>query len=245
MAKRKKRGGQCTASNPAGGPFDSDSLKAPDMMAAGDTTGSPKQDQTPVKLLVFDMGHVFVDFDWSEVCKGFYERAGLNRAQFTEVLAYVGSLGYEQGLVTTDQFLAAMNEKLSQKMTVEEFTQLWNFGFHENPQMAELLQSLRRQLPLYLLSNTNENHYSFVQSQFNVARHFKELILSYEVGFAKPDERIFQEVLKRSGLTAPECLFVDDLKANIDAASALGMKTIQFVTIEDLKERLTEYGISC
>jgi epoxide hydrolase-like predicted phosphatase len=245
MAKRKKRGGPSRVGKPAVDPFDPDSFKAPDMMAAGDTTAFPPQDQTPVKLLVFDMGHVFVDFDWSEVCRGFYDRAGLTRAQFTEVLAYVGSLGYEQGLVTTEQFLGAMNEKLSQQMTVDEFTALWNYGFHENPQMAQLLQSLGQQRPLYLLSNTNENHYGYLQNQFNVARHFQELILSYEVGFAKPDARIFHEVLKRSGLTAPECLFVDDLKLNIEAAKALGMKTIQFVGIEDLKEQLTGYGISC
>jgi epoxide hydrolase-like predicted phosphatase len=226
---------------PAIDPFDPDSFKAPDMMATGD--GSQKQDVTPVKLLVFDMGHVFVDFDWNEVCKGFYERAGMSREAFKEVLAYVGSLGYEHGTITTEDFLAALNEKLSLSLSVAEFTQLWNHGFHENPEMAELLQSLKTRRPLYLLSNTNENHYNYLQGTYNVARHFQELILSYEVGLAKPDSRIFEVVLERSGLRPQECLFVDDLVPNIEAASKVGMQTIRFVNANDLKQQLTARGI--
>src|ERR1700722_11177043 len=136
MRKRKTlQGGTSAASKPAVDPFDPDSFKAPDMMAIGDSTDAQRQDQTPVELLVFDMGYVFVDFDWNEVCKGFCAKAGVDRAKFTEVLAHVGKLGYEQGLVTTEQFLSALNEKLSQQLTVDEFRTLWNQSLYENPQM--------------------------------------------------------------------------------------------------------------
>ncbi len=55
-------------------PFDPDSFKEPAIMSG---TTAPAQDKPHVKLLVFDMGHVFVDFTWADVCKGFYERAGM------------------------------------------------------------------------------------------------------------------------------------------------------------------------
>jgi len=223
-------------------PFDPDSFKEPAIMTSGNAT-SCKQDSTPLKLLVFDMGHVFVDFVWSEVCQGFCDRANMKAEQFKEVLAYVGSLGYEAGQIDTVGFVKALNEKLSLSLTVEEFDEIWNFGFHENQEMAALLQELGKSYPLYLLSNTNESHYGFLQRTFKVDRHFKELILSHEVGFTKPDRRIYEEVLKRSGLAANEHLFVDDLERNVRAAQELGIRTIRFISVTDLKEKLAEMGV--
>ncbi|MGH7485246.1 MAG: HAD family hydrolase, partial [bacterium] len=164
---------------------------------------------------------------------------------FRDVLSHVGTLGYETGKVRTDKFLQEMNVKMGSDISVAEFTTLWNSTFEEDPDMAALFLHLGRSYPLYLLSNTNENHYEFLQGKYNVARHFRELILSYEVGLAKPDQGIYQEVLSRSGLTAAECLFVDDLEVNVKAAQALGMRTIQFVGVADLKERLTAHGVAC
>lgn len=198
-----------------------------------------------VNLLVFDMGHVFVDFEWEAVCQGFCDHAGITREEFKPILKHVGSLGYESGLVKTDFVLAEINRVANLTMTEEEFHKLWNATFRENQEMAALLQALKKDRPLYLLSNTNESHYTYLDREYNVARHFEELILSYLVGSSKPEEAIYQEVLKRSGLPAEECLFVDDLPANIEAAQKLGMQTIQFVGIEDLKERLTAHGINC
>lgn len=235
-----------SASSQSGGatiidPFDPDSFKEPAIMASGTT--APAQEKPEVELLVFDMGHVFVDFDWSQVCQGFCDRAGMTREQFKEVLAFVGALGYEDGRVMTEGFVKALNEKLSLTLSIAEFDELWNFGFHENVEMAALLTELGKRYPLYLLSNTNESHYGFLSSKFKVDRHFKELILSHKVGFTKPDPRIYQEVLKRSGIAAHKCLFVDDLERNVAAAAELGMHTIRFVGIDDLKQRLSALGI--
>jgi HAD superfamily hydrolase (TIGR01509 family) len=201
---------------------------------------------TQVKLLVFDMGHVFVDFEWETVCQGFCDRAGITRRQFKPILKHIASLGYESGRSQTADILREINAKLADlNLTEEEFHTLWNATFRENEEMAALLQLLKKDRPLYLLSNTNDSHFSYLERTHNVSRHFEELILSYLVGSSKPEEAIYREVLKRSGLKAEECLFVDDLAANIEAASKLGMNTIHFVGIQDLKQRLAAFGISC
>src|SRR5262249_51098714 len=115
------------------------SVKEPAIMtgkAADEAAASVKKDAGDVKLLVFDMGHVFVDFDWDKVCQGFCEKAGVERDQFRPVLSHVGGLGYELGQCTTEEFLAELNAKLGTRLTVDEFTVLWNATFHENPDMA-------------------------------------------------------------------------------------------------------------
>lgn len=242
-AERKKSKKGCAVD-----PFDPNSFATGIMAGDKSTSGaSAPSDATsvPVKLLVFDMGHVFVRFDWSSVCQGFCDRAGCSRETFREVLAHVGSLGYETGKVNTEVFLREMNAQLGANLTVGEFTTLWNATFEEDPEMASLLQALGKSFPVFLLSNTNENHYAFLQGRFNVARHFKELILSYQVGLAKPDQRIYRLVIERSGFAAAECVFVDDLEVNVQAARAVGMRAIQFVGIDDLKRRLCQMGVAC
>jgi putative hydrolase of the HAD superfamily len=221
-------------------PFDPNSYKAPAIM-----TGGTAPVVNEVKLLVFDMGHVFVDFVWEEVCNGFCTRSGKTRDEFRKVLTHVGGLGYETGTISTADFLSELNKQLGSDISLDEFKVLWNHGFQENVEMAALLQALGQTLPLYLLSNTNEVHYRHLQDTYNVARHFKELILSYEVGYSKPDARIYHEVLRRSGVPAQHCLFVDDLPHNVQAAQTVGMQAIQFIGIDDLKQRLNALGITC
>jgi putative hydrolase of the HAD superfamily len=52
---------------------------------------------------------------------------------------------------------------------------------------------------------------------------FDAVVISAEVGMRKPEERIFRHAAQLLGLPPGECVFVDDLEANVLAAEALGM----------------------
>lgn len=195
-----------------------------------------------VEVLVFDMGHVFVDFDWSVVCEGFCRISGRTPEELRKGFRRVAALGYESGRISTKGFLAELNRYLDATISLEQFKQLWNATFHENEEMAVLLTNLKEQRPLYLLSNTNEIHFEHLESKFHVTRHFTEVILSYRVGCSKPEEDIYHEVLRRSGKNAERCLFVDDLEANVEAARAIGMNALQFKSVQQLKSDLAGYG---
>src|SRR5438477_11151983 len=123
--------GTTKPANEAVDPFDPESFKEPAIMTA-ESPDSQLKDGSKVKILVFDMGHVFVDFDWDKVCQGFCDKAGITREEFRPVLAHVGSLGYELGHIKTEEFLKELNAKLNTAITLEEFTVLWNATFHEN-----------------------------------------------------------------------------------------------------------------
>ena len=57
---------------------------------------------------------------------------------------------------------------------------------------------------------------------------FEEIIISAEVGMAKPDSSIFLHACDKIGVTAPQIIFVDDMEENVDASIALGMNGIVF-----------------
>ena len=55
---------------------------------------------------------------------------------------------------------------------------------------------------------------------------FDAVVISAEVGMRKPEERIFRHAAKMIGLPPAECVFVDDLQANVAAAEAVGMTAV-------------------
>jgi putative hydrolase of the HAD superfamily len=109
--------------------------------------------------------------------------------------------------------------------------------------MAALLQKLKNKYRVFLLSNTNESHWQFLDNKYAVSRHFEELVLSYEVGHSKPQPQIYQEVLKRAGVTAEKALFIDDLETNILAGAELGMNVIHFKNQPQLEDELRHFNI--
>lgn len=66
-----------------------------------------------------------------------------------------------------------------------------------------------------------------------------EVTLSYEVGCAKPEERIYRLCLERLGTAPAETLFVDDRPENVEAALALGLDAIRYTGVDALRAELS------
>jgi putative hydrolase of the HAD superfamily len=116
--------------------------------------------------------------------------------------------------------------------------------FREIPATCDLLRRLRSRYPLYLLSDTNEIHFGYVRERVEILKLFEAFILSYQVGAMKPEARIYQEALRRSGLPAEACVFVDDRPACVEGAAQVGMQAIQFQSAERLAADLAHLGIA-
>jgi epoxide hydrolase-like predicted phosphatase len=92
-------------------------------------------------------------------------------------------------------------------------------------EMLELIRELRqRRIRTSLLSNSWGARDGYPRHLFDEL--FDDVVISGEVGMRKPEERIFQLALTRLGLSAAECVFVDDVEANIIAAQALGLLAV-------------------
>jgi epoxide hydrolase-like predicted phosphatase len=89
------------------------------------------------------------------------------------------------------------------------------------PQMYDLMRALRRAgLRTCLLSNS-WGHNDYPREVF--PELFDAWVISAEVGMRKPEERIFLLATRKLGLPPEQCVFIDDIQANVDAATALGM----------------------
>jgi len=90
-----------------------------------------------------------------------------------------------------------------------------------------------------LLSNGVPEIMARLRAERALDRWFDVVVVSYEVGLAKPDRRIFELCLSRLGARPGETLFVDDREDNVAAAERLGLRALLF-TGEDAARRLAD-----
>lgn len=96
-----------------------------------------------------------------------------------------------------------------------------------------------------ILSNGVPEIMGRLQRERSLAEFFDAIVVSYEVGCAKPDPAIYRACLDRLKVPAGAALFVDDRVENLEAASALGIQTLHFTgdkSVEQLRARLGMTG---
>jgi putative hydrolase of the HAD superfamily len=72
---------------------------------------------------------------------------------------------------------------------------------------------------------------------------FDGLVLSCELGLAKPDAEIFKIALTRAKVRAQEAAYFDDIQRFVDAAAALGIQARQFTNAPTFRTQLVELGL--
>ena len=110
--------------------------------------------------------------------------------------------------------------------------------------MHDWLPLLKRNYSIWLLSNTNPKH---IQDEIEKRYLFPKLVdgtvYSFDVGHRKPEKKIYEIAMHLASAKPQECLFVDDLIENIQAAELVGIKGIHFKSSRQLKNELLRIGI--
>jgi len=98
-----------------------------------------------------------------------------------------------------------------------------------DPEAAPVFRELGRRFSLGILSNDVKEWSAYLRRKHGLDDLLKVAVISGEVGLRKPDRRIFEILLERTGASPSECAIVDDLTRNLQAAAQLGMKTVHFL----------------
>jgi FMN phosphatase YigB (HAD superfamily) len=97
---------------------------------------------------------------------------------------------------------------------------------------------------LYILSNFNRASFE-VLKRFHapILDLFDGYVIAGQVGYAKPDQRIYEHLLDKYGLRASACVFVDDEKEKVAAACAVGMSGVVCDTVTTVEQAFAEHGV--
>jgi glucose-1-phosphatase len=182
-----------------------------------------------IDTIIVDFGDVFINLD-----KPATERALFNLGVTSITLDMLETAKlYEKGEISTTDFVCAFRAKYP-SISETQFKNAWNSIILDFPEYRlEFIEQLStsKTYNLILLSNTNALHIEKVIENMSLDRYerfkncFKKFYLSYEIGLRKPDQSIYEFVVKENNLKATSCFFVDDTKENTAAAAQLGIQT--------------------
>jgi HAD superfamily hydrolase (TIGR01509 family) len=197
-----------------------------------------------IPIIVFDLGKVLVDFDYTIAAKRIAARS---RRSPADLHAFLGSspllVQFETGQLTRQDFYEAVRAAVGFLGDLREFGEAFADIFTAMPPMIELHASLKRRgFKTYIFSNTNDLAIEHVRRNFPFFKNFDGYIFSYEVKAMKPAAKIYEALEAMTGRRGAEILYLDDRLENIEAGAARGWRTILHETPEKSRADLKAFG---
>ena len=204
----------------------------------------------PVKAVWTDFGGVLTP-PLSVTFTAFCAKTGLDPAPLMaatmKVTARYGTddimLPLDTPLVSEDEWLAQVRAVLladhGVTADIDDFATAWFGDRPANQAWLDRLRELRESgLFVGLISNMPPAWDAHWRRMVDPDGLFDEVLLSFEAGVRKPDRRMFDLAVQRSGIAAEHSVFVDDLARNCDGAREAGWHAIHFTDTESAVERL-------
>lgn len=198
-----------------------------------------------IDTIVFDIGNVLVGWDPRHL----YRKVFATEAEMEQFLAEICTmewhLAHDYGVPFAEN--AARLKEIHP--THGDLIDLWWSRYAEMipgrvPGTADLLHALGdKGLTLHGLTNMPVPVFDYLREAYPELQRFGTAVVSGAEGMIKPDPRIFELLIERSGLVPQASFFIDDSRKNIDAAAALGFETHHFTDAARLADDLAARGL--
>ncbi|NVO85938.1 YjjG family noncanonical pyrimidine nucleotidase [Hymenobacter terrestris] len=218
--------------------------------------------------LFFDLDHTLWDFETNadQTLRHLYEEHDLSRYGTFTVEAFIRVYSdinhglwrlYQNGKIGQQQLRATRFPRTFSKLGLAEadspadmsdqFTDILPLKSAVFPYTHEVLDYLRdKGYELHLITNGFRDVQHVKLQSSNLTDYFREIVTSECCGHLKPDTRIFQHALERSGATAAESLMVgDNLECDVLGAYNAGLDQVYFNPDKRRHFNQVTYEISC
>jgi len=194
-----------------------------------------------IRAVFFDFGGVIARTEYQAPRQHLAERLGMEYEDVVKIVFDSQSSDRAAvGEINADEHWAEVMKRLKQPMSEKEAVREEFFaGDVIDREIVEYLRSLRPDYYVGLISNAWSDLRDYITSQ-KFADAFEHMIISAEVGAAKPEARIYQIALEQAGVSPNEAVFVDDFYANIEGCQAVGMHGIHFQNPEQALNELKQ-----
>lgn len=200
-----------------------------------------------IKAIIFDFGNVICHFT-NEIYK--QKIADLSSKTIEEIEnIFHENLNifkrFETGEINGQEFYENLGKIYGINIPYQELKTIYSKDkFSRVPGTKELIEKLRKNYKVGLLSNTSDWDWDYMIQVAPEVLSFDSITKSYEVGAMKPNEAIYEDSLKKLNLKPEECVYTDDILEYVDKAKSLGFEAFQFTTAEKFKEDLKSIGVN-
>jgi putative hydrolase of the HAD superfamily len=203
---------------------------------------------TSPRAVVFDFGGVLWDMRW-DVARELDRAHGLPRSSVFETLYRCPAWAdIECGVGDPTAWTDGAHRELERRAgrALPRLHDEWRKAQVLIERNVALVRALRPPYRCSVLSNADVSLRARLEGELALQHLFDDIVVSAEVGMAKPTPAIFQLAADRLGLPPAACVFVDDWDRNVEAARALGMTAVLHRADkgDDLRAQLAAVGVS-
>lgn len=185
-----------------------------------------------IKNLVFDIGGIIVDEALTgskELDKAFYRNKNFRKCILGEM--------------TSKEYGAELLKKYPEYEA--DITYMFSEEKQElilpvNQDVLNYLYELKGKYKIYFLSNLTDISFQYIKTKLKLVDDFDGGVFSCEEHLAKPQEEIFELLIKRYNLKKNETIFFDNLLRNVEVGEKCGIRSVLFKGIDDIKNNINE-----
>ena len=198
------------------------------------------QSRAETRAVIFDLGRVLVKVDFTRMLRRFKPAVAFSGDDFSleKLTAHPFFRDFAEGRIDGREFWLRLKSHFKADLSYDDFRDIWCDIFEPMPGMRDLVERIRRDYPVTLLSDIDPIHWEWLSAAYPWLTSFPDPVLSYEIGHMKPHRRCYEQAARAVGQSPEHCLFIDDRPPNIAGACAAGMSGILFTGINPLEEAL-------
>lgn len=198
-----------------------------------------------IRTIIFDIGNVLTVFGWKNFLHSFGFPPEIEKRVGKATVDNPFWHEFDKGFLSDEEMLEGFirNDPSVEKELREIYVSLHGIVTKADYAIPWRQALKKAGYQVLVLSNFSDK----VRRENGDALDFLEYvdggILSYKDGVIKPDPAIYSLLLERYGLKPEECVFLDDMQPNLDAAARFGIHTILFRSYEEAQEELKKLGV--
>jgi putative hydrolase of the HAD superfamily len=181
------------------------------------------------------MGNVLLSYTPQDYIKTVTQDEAIAAAVLKELFYSQEWAELDAGTITEEDAVRQVSARIPQYASyVQKSMDNWHSNLTPMPGMPEIVKKLKEKgFKIYLLSNASLRFFQY-QNKFEMFRFFDGFIVSAKERLVKPDTAIFDRLCSRYHLDSGECVFIDDLQANVDGAIKAGFHAHLFQGAQEL-----------
>ena len=195
--------------------------------------------------VIFDLGRVLVNIDVrGQKFSALMEAMGIPPSQAFALYWREPEVEWHMtGQISSRQFHQAAIDRYNLDIDYDSFVEAWCDLFSPMPGMREIFERVADQHPVGILSDTDPLHWAKAKEILPWLRRVERPTLSFDVGHMKPHPSMYLKAAENCGKKPEDCLYIDDVQANVDGAREVGMAAMQFQGSERLARYLGKLGV--
>ena len=199
---------------------------------------------THATVAVFDFGNVLLDWNPRHLYRKLFSDDARMEWFLREVCTPAWNLEQDRGRSFSEGVAELVARHPDLVAEIRAFDERWLETVREPiAGSVALLESLRGNgVPLYAITNFPSEKFALACEAFPFLTSFDGVIVSGDEKLLKPDPAIYRLLLDRYRLNAGDCLFIDDMLANVEGARAVGMHAHHFRYPKGLADDLRQHG---